>query len=75
MCVIESSNRIMDEVESGNLVCLTRGGEDLLEIELKRGKFFFSKNGKAVSSVKTKLTAKNHIMGYLNTGFELDLII
>ncbi len=75
MCIIESSNRIMDEVEYGNLVCLTRGEEDLLEIEFRRGKFLFTKNGKAVSSVKTKLTAKNHIMGYLNTGFELDLII
>lgn len=75
MCIIESSNRIMDEVGYGNLVYLTRGEEDLLEIEFRRGKFFFSLNGKAVSSVKTKLTAKNHIIGYLNTGFVLDLII
>ena len=75
MCIIESSNRIMDEVGYGNLVCLTRGEEDLLEIKFIRGKFLFTKNGKAVSSVKTKLTAKNHIIGYLNTGFELDLII
>tara|TARA_R110000772_G_scaffold130493_1_gene238732 strand:- start:877 stop:1104 length:228 start_codon:yes stop_codon:yes gene_type:complete len=75
MCVIKSSNRIVTEVEFGNLVYLTRGEGDLLEVEFRRGKFFFSLNGKAVSSVKTKLTAKNHIIGYLNTGFVLDLIV
>ena len=47
MCIIESNNRIMDEVGYGNLVCLTRGEEDLLEIEFRRGEISFYKEWKS----------------------------